>query len=202
MPEVASLLLAAGRGSRFGPTPKLLAPFGGIPLVRHAAEAALAAGPRPVIAVLGARADDVGAALDGLALTRVVNPAYAEGLSTSLQAGIAALPPDCSAVVVILGDMPQITAGQIDRLIAAFRDGGGQASAVVPVRGGRRGNPVLLNLRLLRPGIAGLRGDRGAGPLLVGRSDVLEIAGDPGTLTDIDTPEALAALSSEARPSE
>jgi len=195
MPRVASLLLAAGRGTRFGASPKLLALLDGRPLVRHAAEAALAASPRPVVAVLGAHADDVASALDGLDVTLVRNPAFAEGLSTTLRAGIAALPPDCTAVTVLLGDMPRVTPQMIDSLARAFIADGGRASAVVPVHGGRRGNPVQLNLTILGRDIAALTGDRGAGLLLAGRTDVLEIAGDPGTALDIDTPDALAALS-------
>jgi molybdenum cofactor cytidylyltransferase len=196
---VASLVLAAGRGIRFGPAPKLLAPLDGVPLVRHAALAALAARPRPVIAVLGAHADAVRAALDGLDLILVENPAFADGLSTSLRVGVAALPPDCPAVVVLLGDMPRVAGDHIDRLVAAFAAAGAAPSAVVPARAGRRGNPVLLNLRLIGDALASLRGDRGAGPLLAGRGDVLEIAGDLATAIDVDTAEALAALRDRAR---
>lgn len=195
MPEVACLLLAAGRGTRFGASPKLLATLDGRPLVRHAAEAALAASARPVVAVLGAHAEDVASALDGLDLTLVRNPAFAEGLSTTLRAGIAALPPRCTAVIVLLGDMPRVTPQMIDSLARAFIADGGTASAVVPVHEGRRGNPVLLNLTILGRDIAALTGDRGAGPLLAGRADILEITGDPGTALDIDTPDALTALS-------
>ncbi|MCJ2021319.1 MULTISPECIES: nucleotidyltransferase family protein [unclassified Methylobacterium] len=192
MPEIGTVLLAAGRGSRFGPAPKLLARLDGKPLVRHAAEAALGAGPRPVVAVLGAHADAVRAALDDLELIRVENPDYAAGLATSLRAGLAALPASCTAAVVVLGDMPRVTAAHIDRLVAAFADA--EPAAVVPVQDGRYGNPVLLNLRRLGADIAHLRGDHGAGPLLRGRADVLEIPGDAATGLDIDTPAALAAL--------
>ncbi|MEL6060841.1 MULTISPECIES: nucleotidyltransferase family protein [unclassified Methylobacterium] len=194
MPEIGTILLAAGRGTRFGPEPKLLAPLDGKPLVRHAAEAALGAGPRPVIAVLGAHADAVRAALDGLDLIRVDNPDYAAGLATSLRAGLGALPDSCVAAVVVLGDMPRVTATHIDRLAAAFTEAAPKPAAVVPVQDGRSGNPVLLNLRRLGAEIAQLRGDHGAGPLLRGRADVLEIPGDAATALDIDTPAALAAL--------
>lgn len=194
MPEIAALLLAAGRGTRFGRSPKLLADLEGRPLVRHAAEAAFSSRLRPIVAVLGAHEDEVGAALRGLDLITVRNPVYAEGMSTSLRAGIAALPAACSAVVVILGDMPRVTAARIDGLADAFLAAGREVSAVVPVQEGRRRNPVLLNLAILGPDIAALRGDRGAGPLLAGRTDVLELPGDPGTALDIDTPEVLEAL--------
>ncbi|MGH1571539.1 nucleotidyltransferase family protein [Methylobacterium sp. P31] len=194
MREVGTVLLAAGLGRRFGPEPKLLAPLDGKPLVRHVAEAALAAGPRPIVAVLGAHAEAVRMALDGLDLIRVENPDFRSGLATSLQAGLAALPGSCTAAVVMLGDMPRVTASHIDRLAAAFAGAGTEPAAVVPVQNGRRGNPVLLNLRRLAPDIARLSGDHGAGPLLKQRADVLEIPGDPATALDIDTPSGLAAL--------
>ena len=197
---IASVVLAAGRGTRFGAAPKLLAPLDGRPLVRHAVEAALAARPRPVVVVLGAHANGVRAALGGLDLIFVENPDFAEGLSTSLRAGLAALPPASSAAVVLLGDMPRVAGAQIDRLAEAFATAGDGPSAVVPMQGGRRGNPVLLNLRLLGEAVAGLRGDRGAGPLLTGRADVLEIAGDAATMLDVDTAAALAALRDTGRP--
>lgn len=194
MAEVGTVLLAAGLGSRFGPEPKLLALLDGKPLVRHAAEAALGARPRPVVAVLGAHAEAVRAALDGLDLIRVANPDFRAGLASSLRAGLAALPRTCAAAVVVLGDMPRVRASHIDRLAAAFAGAAQEPAAVVPVQDGRRGNPVLLNLRRLGPDIARLGGDHGAGPLLRERTDVLEIPGDPATALDIDTPAGLAAL--------
>ncbi|TNC16248.1 nucleotidyltransferase family protein [Methylobacterium terricola] len=197
MPEpVGTVLLAAGRGTRFGASPKLLTPLDGKPLVRHAAEAALAADLGPVIAVLGHAGEGVRTALAGLPLRLVENRDYAEGLSTSLRAGLGALPETVAASLVLLGDMPRIGPGLLVRLAEAFRGAEVAPSAVVPVRDGQRGNPVLLNRRLLGATIAALTGDRGAGPLLARRSDVLELpVEDPGVLVDVDTPAALARLS-------
>jgi molybdenum cofactor cytidylyltransferase len=196
MPEAAigTVLLAAGRGTRFGPAPKLVADLAGKPLVRHAAEAALAARAGPVIVVLGAHAEAVRAALSGLDLALVENPDYAAGLSTSLRVGLSALPEAVIGALVLLGDMPRVTPAQLDRLVAAFAAADPLPAAVVPVHAGRRGNPVLLNRRRLAPDLARLDGDRGAGPILAGRADVLEIPGDAGTALDIDTPAALAGL--------
>ncbi len=192
MIRVGTILLAAGRGTRFGAQPKMLADFGGRPLVRRAAEAALAARPRPVVAVLGAHADAVEAALTGLDLTCVRNEAYSEGLSSSLKAGLSALSA-CDAAIVMLGDMPLIGAALIDRLADTFDNGGSTAAAVVPVHEGMRGNPVLLNLRILADELSSLHGDRGAGPLLAGRGDIIEIEAEPGITLDVDTPDALSA---------
>ena len=191
---IGAVLLAAGRGTRFGTAPKLLAPLDGKPLVRHAAEAALASKVRPVVVVLGAHADAVRTALDGLDVAFVVNPDFAAGLSTSLRSGLSVLPADSPAAVILLGDMPRVTAGQIDRLAAAYRAARPSPAAIVPVVEGRRGNPVLLDRRILGDALASLSGDHGAGPLLKGRTDVLEIAGEPGTALDVDTPEMLVRL--------
>jgi molybdenum cofactor cytidylyltransferase len=190
--SVAAIVLAAGQGTRFGPEPKLLAELAGKPLVRHVAEAALASKARPVIAVLGHRREDVGAALPA-SIRRVENPGYTAGLSTSLKAGFAALDAGAEAAVVLLGDMPGVTPELIDRLIDAWAVAG-RPAAVIPTCEGRRGNPVLL-ATALAPEIRGLSGDTGAGALLRARRDVLEVPVlTPAVLADIDTPHALAAL--------
>jgi molybdenum cofactor cytidylyltransferase len=190
-PRIAAVILAAGLGTRFGAQPKMLAHFAGKAMVRHAAEAALASAARPVVVVLGAHAGPVAAALEGLDLTLVENPEYAVGLSTSLKAGLAALPPETQAALVLLGDMPRIGAAHLDGLIAAYRAAEPRPSAVVPVRDQRRGNPVLLDLRVLKDDFEALSGDRGAGPILNRRTDVLEVPGDAATGFDVDRPDGL-----------
>ena len=184
---VVAIVLAAGRGTRFGESPKLLAMLNGKPLVHHAVEIALAAG-LPTLIVLGHREAEIRAALADVPVTFVSNPAYAEGLSTSLKAGFAALPASATGAIVLLGDMPLLTRELLDRLIAAWTDAG-HPSAVIPVARERRGNPVLLSRRLSAD-IAALTGDSGAGPLLRSLDDILELPiEEPGVLLDIDTPE-------------
>src|SRR5581483_11269597 len=104
---------------------KLLAEIGGRPLVRIVAEAALASSAKPVIVVTGHQREKVEAALAGLDVRRVYNPDFAGGLSTSVKAGLAAVPADADGAIVCLGDMPQVSAALIDRLIAAFDPGRG-----------------------------------------------------------------------------
>lgn len=191
--DVGAVLLAAGRGTRFGDEPKLLAQIGGKALVRHAAEAAVRSTADPVVVVTGHRAGEVQAALDGLPVRIVHNALYMQGLSTSLKAGFAALPATVRAAVILLGDMPLVKAGLIDGLAAGWRDRG-EPAALVPTLHGRRGNPVVIS-RALQAEIEGLSGDTGAGPLLRGRPDVLEWpTSDPAVVQDIDTREALAGL--------
>lgn len=191
--SVAAIILAAGRGTRFAGTPKMLAEYDGRSFVRRAAEAALGGGAEPVIAVLGHEADRVRRALAGLDVILVPNPAYGEGLSTSLRAGFAALPDGTEAALVLLGDMPLVGPDLVAGLLAAWREAG-RPTALVPTHRGRRGNPVLLSGRLA-PEIARLSGDAGAGPLLRGREDVVEIEVNTAAVTeDVDTAEALERL--------
>ncbi|HEY8873873.1 MAG TPA: molybdopterin-binding/glycosyltransferase family 2 protein, partial [Stellaceae bacterium] len=200
-PRIAVLLLAAGRSSRMGGPNKLLAEIDGRPMVARTAQRLLSSHARPVIAVLGNQADAVDAALGRLPVLRVHNPAFAEGLSTSLKRGIAALPPDTDGVIVCLGDMPLVAGRDLDRLIATFNPLEGRA-IVVPTRRGKRGNPVLWASRFL-PEMAELAGDVGAKHLIGEHADlVCEVEMDSdGVLVDVDTPDALAALRDKMKPS-
>lgn len=199
---VAAVVLAAGTASRFRavdpsvPT-KLVARFDGVPLVRRVAEAALASRARPVVVVTGFAAREVRAALDGCALAFAHNPAYASGLASSLRAGLQALSDDVSGTLVLLGDMPAVSAAVIDRLVAAFEADPG-AEAAVPVSGGRRGNPALLG-RALFGSARALGGDEGARRLLA-RARVVEVpVDDEAVLLDVDEPAALHGFEGSAR---
>lgn len=191
---VAGLVLAAGRSTRMGEANKLLQQVRGKPMVRHAVEAQLASRAAPVIVVTGHQQEEVAAALAGLDVRLVHNPAFASGLASSVKAGLAALPEETPGVVVSLGDMPNVTPEVIDRLAQVFAEQG-EARAVVPTLFGQRGNPVLL-ARALFPAVAALSGDQGARRLLDDAGEtVVEVAfNDPAIALDVDTPEALKAL--------
>lgn len=203
--RIAALVLAAGRSSRMGPDNKLLIPLGGKPLVRHVVDAALSSACEKVVVVTGHMKDAVAAALAGTGAAIVHNPDFARGLSSSLKAGLAALPEDVDGVLVLLGDMPKVDRKLIDRMIAAFSPADGRL-IVVPVANGKRGNPVLWASSFFEQ-MRGLEGDSGAKALLgENESQLVEIpALDDAPLVDLDTPEALAAYLStrselEARP--
>ena len=192
-------MLAAGQSSRFraaggsGPT-KLLEALGDKPLVRMAAEAALASKARPVIVVTGHARSPVEAALAGLDVETAHNPDFSSGLASSLRVGLCAAPADVAGALVLLGDMPWIEPRLIDAMIDAFlaREG---ALAAAPTRGGRRGNPVLLG-RGLFEAAKRLQGDEGARRLIgaLGAGELVEVeAPDAGVIVDIDTPGDLAA---------
>jgi len=198
-PRIAALLLAAGQSSRMGSN-KLLAEIDGRPMVARVAQRLLSSHARPIVAVLGNEADRVDAALGKLPVERVRNPAFAEGLSSSLKAGLAALPADVDGVIVCLGDMPLVAGRDLDRLIAAFNPLEGRA-IIVPTRRGKRGNPVLWAKRFI-PEMAELAGDVGAKHLIGEHAElVCEVEMDSdGVLVDIDTPDALAALRDKVKP--
>jgi molybdenum cofactor cytidylyltransferase len=192
-PRIAAIVLAAGQSRRMGPVNKLLADIDGRPMVAGVVDAVLASKATPVVVVLGHQEDKIRAALAGRKATIVVNPDFADGLSTSLQRGIAALPSDVDGAIVCLGDMPAVSAGSIDRLIAAYDPVEGR-SICVPTYNGKRGNPVLWDRRYFAE-MAGIAGDVGARHLIGAHDEaVCEVAmGDSGVLIDLDTPEALAA---------
>ena len=119
---VGAIILAAGRSSRMGDEHKLLADWRGKPLVAHVVDAVAAAGLPPPVVVLGARAEEVRAALGERPAVYVMAADYAEGLSRSLRAGIAAVPPTWSAAIICLADMPRITPALLQALAAAPGD--------------------------------------------------------------------------------
>jgi molybdenum cofactor cytidylyltransferase len=197
MSEVAAVVLAAGRASRYraaggAEETKLVADFRGEPLIRWAAHAALASRARPVFVVTGHAKAEVETALAGLDVQLAHNPEYATGLASSLRAGLAALPPETTGAVVLLGDMPEADASVIDALIDRFLSAT-EACAAIPLFGGKRGNPVLLGRALFRD-VARLQGDEGARSLLrdipTEQIVAVEVA-NAGVMRDIDTPADL-----------
>jgi molybdenum cofactor cytidylyltransferase len=195
--HIAGVILAAGRSTRMGAVNKLIAEIGGKPLVRIAAEQALASRAKPVLVVTGHEHANVEKALNGLPVRLVHNPDYAEGLGTSLRAGIAAVPNEADGAIICLGDMPQVTAELIDKLIAAFDPERG-ALVVVPSIDGHRGNPVVWSRRFFNDLMA-INGDIGARHLIGAYAEAVvevPVVGE-AALTDVDTPESLSAVKAE-----
>jgi CTP:molybdopterin cytidylyltransferase MocA len=179
MAEPAVAVLAAGRGTRFGGG-KLEAPCAGKPLGRWALDAGAAAGLAPGTIVTGP---------EGVSFaegwTALVNPQPERGLGSSLAlAAQAALDRGEGALLVLLADMPLVTANYLRELA------GSTAPTATRQPDGRPGVPAVLD-RALMEAAAALTGDRGAGPLLAGATLL-----DPptGILRDVDTPEDLAAV--------
>jgi len=187
--KTGGLILAAGAGSRYGSTPKLLAELDDRPLLEHAivAQCAVPALAR-VVVVLGAHAQPILDAVDFMRSEPVVCSNWRNGLSASLRCGAGAL-ADAERVIVTLGDEPLIT----PELIARFLDAPPGTRATY---GGQPGHPVVLGPQQLRA-LSGLRGDRGGQKLLHGGMTIE--CGRWGLGTDVDTPDDLEDLRRRAR---
>jgi molybdenum cofactor cytidylyltransferase len=200
MMTVAGVVLAAGRSARMAPRNKLLEEIGGRAVIARVAETALASGARPIVVVTGFEAQRIVEALRGLDVLFVHNPDFAAGLSTSLRAGLAALPAKSDGALILLGDMPFVEAGDLAALIAAFaaKD---RNSICVPARHGQWGNPILWG-RAYFPEMMRLSGDAGAKRLLeVHRDRVTEVeAVSDGIFADLDTCLDLARHNPQAGP--
>lgn len=199
MGRVAGIVLAAGTATRLG-GPKQLLRLAGRPVLSFAVEAARRGSLDPIVVVLGAAAEEIERQVD-LDGTRVVrNPDYATGLSSSVRAGVRALPPDVDAAVFVLGDQPEIEHVVIERIVREFRATG--AAIVQPKYAEGRGNPVLV-AREFFPALFDLTGDEGARPLLHRQADrvrLVDVSGYPRP-EDIDTREDYERVRARFEPS-
>lgn len=188
---VYAIVLAAGRSSRMGGPNKLLASFDGKPLIRRTVNQAAASKAAGVFAVAGHQQSRIEEALKGSGASVVANPDFADGLSASLKAGIAHLPANAAGALIVLGDMPGVTAAHLDQMIAAFQRTGNSA-IVRATHNGKRGNPVLLP-RNLFSAVAQLQGDTGARHLIESEGgEVIDVELGEAASVDVDTPEAMA----------
>jgi molybdenum cofactor cytidylyltransferase len=184
-PQVAAIVLAAGGSTRMG-QPKQLLPIGGQPMVRRVTAAACATELAQVVVVVGAQADAVRQALAGLPVDVVFNGSWAEGMSTSVQAGLSALASGIQAVLIILADQPGLTPDLLNTLITHYH--ATRAAIVAPLYQGQRGNPVLFD-RSLFGELLTARGDQGGRMLILRHErDVERVeVDDPSVLLDVDT---------------
>ncbi len=191
--NIAAVILAAGRSSRFARGNKLLARIDGVPMIRRVALAVSQSRATEIVLVVAPDGENLlVAAGDGRWRVTVAHDAE-RGLSASLISGVAALPPAIGGVAVVLADMPGISAPLIDRLIAAFEDHGGEA-IVFPQDGtGRQGHPVVWPRSLFND-LQCLTGDAGGKGLLVRHADRCRAVAidDPGAYFDVDHEEDLA----------
>lgn len=189
--RVVGVVLAAGTGSRFGNSNKLLAEVDGMPLVRRATRSLLDAPLAEVVVVLGHEADRVRGALAECEVWFVENPDYATGQATSVGAGVnAARDLEADAAVFLPADMPFVSAESVHRLVRAYQSG--VASALAVAHDGQRGNPVLFDDQYFEA-LTAVDGDTGGRSVLLECDDAALVAvADPGVRVDIDTPADLA----------
>ena len=190
MRHIAGVLLAAGRGRRFGGQ-KLLAPLAdGVPL-GVAAATSLHAAVTDVVAVVHPADLELVQRLAATGVRIVECPQAEAGMGVSLAAGVAAT-ADAGGWLIALADMPYIRPDTIRQLAAVLADG---AALVAPCYRGERGHPVGFGAEF-GPALRALQGDRGARDLLARHADRLQCleVDDPGVLRDVDSAADLAAV--------
>jgi len=182
---VAGVVLAAGASTRMGRN-KLLFALQGVSVLRRAVGQAAAAGLDPVLVVLGHEAEHARRELDGLAVQTTLNPAYLQGINGSLRTGVAALPADTQAAVVMLADMPFVTSDMLATLVQRFRNG--SAPLVISEYAGVNAPPMLYR-RSLFPELLALSGE-GCGREVVRRHrhEAEVVAWPASALADLDVP--------------
>jgi len=185
---ICAIVLAAGRSRRMG-VQKLLLPLAGKTVVEHIVDqVAGATSVSHIVVVTGADGKEVAAALNGRRVVVVRNPEPESEMLASVRCGLAALPEECGAILIVLGDQPAIQSEWIEKLGSVFGENGGE-KIVVPVHGGHRGHPMIIPARFARElrtqyeesGVRGLLDAHG--------EDVVRVEwGDGDVLADMDLP--------------
>jgi len=186
--RIYGLVLAAGMGRRMGSTKQLL-PFGDRTILQTVVDTLLSSDLAGVMVVLGHDADLVRDSLADRKVHFCMNETYREGMFSSVRCGLQNLPAQADAVLIALGDQPQIDLAVVEAVIQTFREE--DKGIVIPSWDGKRGHPVVINLNRYLAEILALSGDQGLKPVMRGHpEDTLEISvEDEGILRDLDTPE-------------
>lgn len=191
--NVVGIILAAGEGTRMGGAVKQMLPFNGKTVLEQVIDNATASLLQKVIVVIGHCTELITPMLSDRAVTAVLNSNYRKGQSSSLKAGLRALPDEVDAVLFILGDQPLVTPQTINLILNGFTEL--HSPIIIPVYKGERGNPVLFSRETFSD-LSALDGDSGGRTLFkeyVGR--ILEVeVDDPHILSDLDTLEDYCEL--------
>jgi molybdenum cofactor cytidylyltransferase len=189
---VAAILLAAGSSQRFGPKNKLLAEVEGRPLIFWAAARLARSRVRDVIVVTGPERSNIEQALSDFQVRFVYNPDHQAGMGRSIAVGIGSLDAEAHGALICPGDMPEVSAELIDKLIEAFERNGAQNIVYPALADGSQRNPVVWPRRLFSR-LAALDGPAGGKPLLTEfkTESVAVPVSDSRDFLDIDTAEDL-----------
>lgn len=186
---ISAIVLAAGEATRFGQC-KQLARLGDKTLLEHVLDNVNRSNVNHIVVVLGANAETVRSQIRFGKEKVVLNEQYSLGMSSSIQAGLRALPARADAAVIVLADQPLVTWRTLNILIDEYRRR--RPSVAIPTYKGFRGNPVLID-RSLFPEMMEIRGDIGCRAIFGDHpQEILKVAvDDPGIVSDIDTAQDL-----------
>lgn len=189
-PRIAAVLLAAGASSRMRGQDKLLQIVDGTPLLRVLAERLLASSVDEVLCVLPPDGDARSDALAGSGISTLVNARAPEGMGTSIAAGIGGLDANVDAAMIVLGDMPELSVHDIERMVAAFDPSEDRAIVRATGPDGTPGQPVMFGKRFFEA-LQGLEGDTGARQVVAEHPEYLVdvVLDDQHAVVDLDTPE-------------
>jgi molybdenum cofactor cytidylyltransferase len=171
-------------------TLKPLLPYGSGTVIQAVVRSLKASRVDQVLVVLGHRSEEIAASLEGEGIETVLNPRYPEGMLTSVQAGIAASPPDTGWFVLALGDQPSLRPETVELLLREAQNEGDGCDLIVPSYGGRRGHPLVIHARY-REEIGSLSGEIGLKELMRRHPDRLRhvLVPTESVLHDMDTPD-------------
>ncbi len=187
--KTAAIVLAAGLSRRMGRENKLLMLWRDKPLITHICGNALASKCNPVFVITGHQHKEIESELGAVNVQFVHNRDYHCGMSTSIRAGVtAAIRAECSHVLILLADMPDITTGMIDDIVETAIDNPGKI--VAAANNGKRANPVCWPQNYF-VALQNLKGDTGAREMLTsGEEEILLIEVGQAAGTDFDDPAA------------
>jgi molybdenum cofactor cytidylyltransferase len=189
-PSLHIIVLAAGAATRFG-SPKQLAQVNGRPLLHLAVARAVEVARQSVTVVLGANAAQLAPMLRHTGASVLINRDWAEGMGSSVRAGIARIPAAADGALLMLADQPAVTAADLRRLVDSWRR---QPRCIVAAQyAGTAGVPAIF-AREDFAALGALRGDAGARGLLKRAGDRVVRVPLPAAAIDIDTPEDLLKL--------
>ncbi len=197
---ITALVLAAGESKRMGTVNKLLLPLGDTTLINHVVGTVQRSAAAEVVVVLGHEAEQVRAALAAQPVSFVYNSHYREGMTTSIQAGVAAASPEAEGFMICLSDLPRIRVADLNQVMAAFAQAAAlhEAPIIVPVYEGQRGNPVLFSAAY-RPALLAHTEPHGCKTLLTQHHEaVVEVTMSANhVLRDVDTMAAYHQMVAE-----
>ena len=196
MNEIAAIVLAAGESVRMG-YPKALLPFRAGTFLSEILDALAAVPLEAPRVVVGGHAAAIESAFAERTVRWLFNAEFPLGQLSSIQCALRDLGPEVTAALLWPVDQPAVSAPLVRELVLRQRETG--APLVLPVCGGRRGHPAVVDRSLFEE-LLGVPPERGAKEVILLHESRIAVVptGEPGTVDDVDTPEDYLHLTGES----